>query len=471
MQDNPVDELFEEIATYAHQCSEIEESVLRTAYWALLDSLGCALLGSLDKSCSALLGPYIPDTQVPKGVRVPGTRFKLDPIKAAFDIATCVRWFDFNDTWLAVEWGHPSDNLGAILATADYCGQRAPGITLKHVLHALIKAYEIQGILSLEHSFNKRGWDHVFLVRVASIAAIAPFVGLSKEQTMAALSHAWIDGPNLRVYRHAPNTGTRKSWAAADATSRAVQLAWLVKQGEMGYNTALSAVQWGFFDAFWDGLPINLPRPLGTYVMPNILFKVAYPAEFHGQTAVECALELHPWVKEHYNDIKKIVLYSQAPALKIIHKVGSLHNFADRDHCLEYMVAVALLKGNLEAIDYSDESAKDERIHSLRAKMVVMEDTSFTEAYYDAERRAIANSIQIFLNNGQSLPLVTRWYPLGHRTRRTEAEPLLKAKFYKNVQNCFSGVQQETLCHLWDGGFENLSMPLSDFMGHWVKDH
>ncbi len=459
------DDLLVEIADYVHQFDDAHISALafKTAHQALLDSLGCALLALKIPACFNLLGPIVPGTSVPLGSRVPGTLFELDPIKAAFDIGTCIRWLDYNDTWLAAEWGHPSDNLGGILAVADYKSriEQKEILQMQDVLTCMIKAYEIQGILALENAFNQVGLDHVILVKVATTAVVSRLFGLSKSQTIDALSHAWIDGHSLRTYRHAPNTGPRKSWAAGDATSRGVQLAWFVKQGQAGIPSALTAKKWGFSDVSFQGKAIKLVRPLGCYVMENILFKVAFPAEFHAQTAVECAIKLHPEVKDRLDSIEKIEVFTQEPAMRIINKEGPLYNEADRDHCLQYMIAIALLYGELKAEHYSDKSAKDKQIDQLRQKMQVREDPQFSRDYLDPEKRAIPNALQIFFREGDHTEKVVVEYPLGHKQRRLEAEPLLKEKYKLAVK------EVSDTSDMWDHPEALLSMPVHKFMDLW----
>jgi 2-methylcitrate dehydratase len=432
----PVDRLLTEITDYTLDARIDSAEAWQTARYCLLDALGCALLALNYPACSKLIGPVVPGAILPGGARVPGTAYELDPVQAAFCIGAMIRWLDFNDTWLAAEWGHPSDNLGGILAVADYVARREqPGLVMRQVLEALIKAYEIQGVLALNHGFNRVGLDHVLLVHVASAAVTARMLGGTREEIISAVSNAFIDGGTLRTYRHAPNTGSRKSWAAGDATSRAVRLALLARLGEMGYPSALTAPTWGFQDALFRGQPLKLAQPLGSYVIENILFKVAFPAEFHAQTAVEAALELHPQVKDRIGEIESIRLETQESGYRIINKVGPLHNPADRDHCLQYMVAVGLLKGSLTAADYEAEAAANPRIDRLRERMVVVEDPLFTADYLDAGKRSIGNSVQVFFKGGSATPKVTVEYPLGHRRRRAEGLPLLLAKFEKNLRS------------------------------------
>jgi 2-methylcitrate dehydratase len=391
---------------------------------------------------------------VPFGVRVPGTNFKLDPIKGAFDIGCIIRWLDYNDTWLAAEWGHPSDNLGAILAVTDFISQQniAEGkdpLTMKTVLESMIMTHEIQGILALKNSFNKVGLDHVVLVKVASTALVTRLMGGTKQQIMDAVSHAWVDGQSLRTYRHAPNAGSRKSWAAGDATSRAVRLAMITLSGEMGYPGVLSAPVWGFEDVSFKGQKLSLPQPFATYVMENVLFKISFPAEFHAQTAVEAAVTLHPEVKDRLDDIKSIEITTHNSAIRIISKVGDLNNPADRDHCLQYMVAIGLLKGDLIAEDYEDDVAADPRVDALREKMVISEDERYSIEYHEADKRSIANKIQIHFNDGSSTEAIEVEYPIGHKRRREEGIPVLEQKFMSNLKITFDAAKCDeiyTLC-------------------------
>ena len=434
-----------------------------------MDTLGCGFLAQTFPECLKHLGPLVPGTEVPNGARVPGTSFELDPVKAAWDIGCMIRWLDFNDTWLAAEWGHPSDNLGAILAVADYVSRNALAsggapLLMKDVIDAMVKAHEIQGCLALENSFNRVGLDHVLLVRVASTAVVADMLGGTRDQVVDALSHAFIDGSSLRTYRHAPNAGPRKSWAAGDATSRAVRLAMLVLKGEIGYPSALSAPTWGFYDVSFQSTPFRFQRPYGSYVMENVLFKISYPAEFHAQTAVEAAVALHPEVSSRLHDIDKVVLTTHESAIRIISKTGALNNPADRDHCLQYMVAVGLLKGDLVAEDYEDGVAADSRLDRLRNSMVVEEDPRFSDEYHQPEKRSIANAVQVFFRDGTSTEKVTVEYPLGHRRRRGEGIPLLEDKFRRNLNIRFSvsrANQIELLC-MDQGALE--ATPVNEFM-------
>jgi 2-methylcitrate dehydratase len=434
------DRLLQQIADYALTFQIDSAEAWETARYCLLDALGCGLLALGYPACARLIGPVVPEATLAGGARVPGTGYELDPVQAAFCVGALVRWLDFNDTWLAAEWGHPSDNLGAILAVADYLGRRAvregpPGLAIRAVLEALIKAYEIQGVLALNHSFNRVGLDHVLLVRVASTAVATALLGGGRAAVTNALSNAFIDGGALRTYRHAPNTGPRKSWAAGDATSRAVRLALMARQGEMGYPSALTAPTWGFQDVLFHGQPLTLAQPLGSYVMENILFKISFPAEFHAQTAVEAALALHPQVKNRLEDIETIRIETQDSAVRIIDKVGPLHNPADRDHCLQYMVGVPLLKGSLTAEDYEDTAAADPRIDRLRQRMVVVENPQFSKDYLNPAKRSIGNAVQVLFKDGKSTEKVTVEYPIGHRRRRAEGIPLLLQKLERNLRS------------------------------------
>ncbi len=458
-----------EIADYVTDYAIDSDEALDTACHCLMDSLGCAMLAFRYPECVKLLGPVVPGTVVPNGARVPGTRFELDPVKAAFDIGTLIRWLDYNDTWLAAEWGHPSDNLGGIFAVADYMSRnsaatRKPPLVMRDVLLAMIKAHEIQGVLALENSFNRVGLDHVVLVKLATAAVATALLGGGKDEIVNVLSQVWVDGQSLRTYRHAPNTGPRKSWAAGDATSRGVRLALMTMQGEPGYPSALTAKGWGFYDVSYRGERFRLQRPFGTYVMENILFKVAFPAEFHAQTAVECALKLHDTVKNRLSDIDKIILTTQQSAVRIISKTGPLYNPADRDHCLQYMVAIGLIHGALSADHYSDEVAADPRIDMLRERMEVVEDARYSRDYLDPEKRSIANAVQVFFKDGSSTEKIEVEYPLGHRRRRSEGLPLLFKKFRENLLTRFPGRQAEAILHLISDRQRLETMLVHDFM-------
>ena len=432
------DDVLAQIAAYVCADGHFSDEAYATARLSLMDSLGCAMLALGFPQCTKLLGPVVPGAVLKGGARVPGTSYELDPVQAAFCIGAMIRWLDYNDTWLAAEWGHPSDNLGAILAVADWLGReteasgRSP-LRVRDVLTAMIRAHEIQGVLALENSFNRVGLDHVLLVRIASTAVVAGMLGLNQRQIIDAASNAWIDGGALRTYRHAPNTGPRKSWAAGDAASRAVRLALWTRAGEAGYATALTAPTWGFQDSLFRGQTIKLARPLGSYVMENVLFKVAFPAEFHGQTAVEAALRLHPHVRGRLDEIARITIETHESAMRIINKRGPLHNPADRDHCIQYMVAVALIHGRLIAEDYEDAAAADPRIDQLREKMEVVEEPRYSRDYLDPDKRSIANALQIEYRDGSRSEHLEIEYPLGHRRRRDEARPLLFEKFKANA--------------------------------------
>jgi 2-methylcitrate dehydratase len=441
-----------DIADYVDNYEIRSELAFTTARNCLIDALGCSLEALEYPACTKLLGPIVPGTTIPHGARIPGTTFELDPVQAAFNIGAMVRWLDFNDTWLAAEWAHPSDNLGGILAMADWLSRTALAAgkaprTMRDVLTAMIKAYEIQGCLALENSLNRVGLDHVLFVKVASTAVLAKMLGLSRAQIIDALSLAWADGGTLRIYRHAPNTGSRKSWAAADATSRAVWLALIASRGEMGYPSVLTAKRWGFYDVLFRGKEFKFQRPYGSYVVENVLFKVSFPAEFHGQTAVEAALCLHQQLRatgKTSDDITSITIHTQEACLRIIDKKGPLTNPADRDHCVQYMVAVALIFGRLAAIDYEDTIAADARIDILRAKTECVEDPTFSAGYHDPEKRSVANTVEIKLRGGQVLRSTVE-YPIGHKRRREEGLPLLEKKFRRNLARCFPRAEQQAI--------------------------
>jgi 2-methylcitrate dehydratase len=441
------------------------EPAHETAYYCLLDTLACGFQALKYPACTKLLGPVVPGATLSGGARVPGTSYELDPVMAAFNIGTMIRWLDFNDTWLAAEWGHPSDNLGGILAVADYLGRQGKPLRVRDVLTCMIKAHEIQGVLALENSFNRVGLDHVLLVRVASTAVVTALLGGTRDQIINAVSNAWIDGGALRTYRHAPNTGSRKSWAAGDATSRAVRLALIALKGEMGYPSALSAKTWGFEAVLFRGGKIVLPQPLGSYVMENVLFKISYPAEFHAQTAVEAAMSLHGEVKHRLDQIEKIVIETQEPAVRIIDKTGPLANPADRDHCIQYMVAIPLLFGRLTARDYEDEVARDPRVDALRDKMQVRENPSFTADYYAPDKRYIGNAVQVFFTDGSSSRRVAVDYPIGHRKRRAEGMPVLMRKFESSVRAQFEDSRARAIIELCFDRARLERMPVDEFLG------
>ncbi len=444
------DQLLADIADYVVNDKIDSDEAYRTARYCLMDSLGCAMLALNYPACTKLLGPIVPGSDMPSGARVPGTDYQLDPVQAAFTLGAMIRWLDYNDTWLAAEWGHPSDNLGGILTLADYlsreagngrAGQGGKPLTVRDVLTAAIKAHEIQGVLALDNAFNRVGLDHVILVRIATTAVATHMLGGTRDQVINAVSNAFLDGGALRTYRHAPNTGSRKSWAAGDATSRAVRHAFIALTGEMGYNTALSAKGWGFHDVVMKGNPIMLAQPFGSYVMENVLFKISFPAEFHAQTAVEAAVILHPQVKDRLETIERIEVHTQESAVRIIDKQGPLNNPADRDHCIQYMVAVPLIKGSLTADDYEDSAAADPRIDQLRAKMQIIEDPAYTRDYLDPEKRSIGNAIRVYFADGSSTDKVEVEYPVGHRRRRDEGWPLLIEKFTHNLATRFDDEQ------------------------------
>ncbi|MDP6992847.1 MAG: bifunctional 2-methylcitrate dehydratase/aconitate hydratase [Woeseiaceae bacterium] len=463
------DQVLVDIADYVCNADIDSELAFETAHYCLLDTLACGYQALDYPACTKLLGPVVPGATLPGGARVPGTSYELEPVMAAFNIGAMIRWLDFNDTWLAAEWGHPSDNLGGILATADYLSRmaRAEGkapLTMKDVLAAMIKAHEIQGVLALENSYNRVGLDHVLLVRVATTAVVTRMLGGDREQVINAVSHAWIDGCSLRTYRHAPNTGSRKSWAAGDATSRGVRLAFIAMTGEMGYPSALSAKTWGYYDVLFNGNSFAFPQGYGTYVMENILFKISYPAEFHAQTAVEAAMALHEQVKDRLDDIDKIVIETQEPGVRIIDKTGSLDNPADRDHCLQYMVAVPMVFGRLTAADYEDDVAGDPRIDALRDKMEVTENEGYTKDYLDPDKRYIGNAIQVYFKDGSSTDRVAVDYPIGHRQRRDEGIPVLMKKFETSVSGKLQQGQWQVLREASSDRDKLQAMPVDDFM-------
>ncbi len=446
------DKVLTDIADYVLSYEIKSELAYATARSCLIDTLGCGLEALEYPACTKLLGPIVPGTVVPHGARVPGTSYQLDPVQAAFNIGTMIRWLDFNDTWLAAEWGHPSDNLGGILATADWLSRAAiaegkPPLRLRQILTAMIKAHEIQGCLALENSFNKVGLDHVVLVKVASTAVVSQLLGLNYNQTINALSLAWVDGQSLRTYRHAPNTGSRKSWAAGDATSRAVRLALMAKAGEMGYPSALTAKTWGFYDVLFRGNEFQFQRPYGSYVMENVLFKISYPAEFHAQTAVEAAMKVRHRLDQAgktVEDIQRITIRTHEACLRIIDKKGALSNPADRDHCVQYMIAIPLLFGRLTAADYEDDIAADPRIDALRAKVECVEEPRFTADYHNPDKRSIANTLRVELHDGSTIEETVE-YPIGHRRRREEGMPLLVEKFKTNLRRRFPAAQQQRI--------------------------
>ncbi len=463
------------IASYARNAKIDSSAAYETARYCLMDTLACGFQALRYPACRKLLGPVVPGAVMSGGARVPGTSYELEPVQAAFNIGAMVRWLDFNDTWLAAEWGHPSDNLGAILAVADYLARGAvmQGLdppTVRDLLTAMIKAHEIQGVLALENSFNRVGLDHVLLVRVASTAVITSMLSGTLEQVVNAVSNAWIDGGALRTYRHAPNTGSRKSWAAGDATSRAVRLALIALTGEMGYPSALSAKTWGFQDVLFRGKPLVLPQPFGSYVMENVLFKISYPAEFHAQTAVEAAMTLHGRVRERLGEIERVVIETQEPGVRIIDKTGPLANPADRDHCIQYMVAIPLIFGRLTAEDYEDQVAADPRIDQLRAKMQVRENPSFTQEYYAADKRYIGNAVQVFFKDGSASERIAVDFPIGHRRRRAEGMPVLVQKFRSSVDAHFAPKQAERIKALFARGVQLDALPVNELMAALVTN-
>ena len=462
------DSILTAIADYALRFEINSALAYETAAYCLMDTLACGFQALKYPACTKLMGPVVPGATLTNGARVPGTAYELDPINAAFNIGAMIRWLDFNDTWLAAEWGHPSDNLGAILAVADYLSRGGKPITVRDVLTAMIKAHEIQGILALENSFNRVGLDHVLLVRVASTAVATVMLGGSRDQVINAVSNAWIDGGALRTYRHAPNTGSRKSWAAGDATSRAVRHALFALKDEMGYPSALSAKTWGFQDVLFKGKSLSLPQAFGSYVMENVLFKISYPAEFHAQTAVEAAMTLHARILPRIGEIERIVIETQEPGVRIIDKTGPLANPADRDHCIQYMVAIPLLFGRLNAADYEDGIALDPRVDALRAKMQVKENTTFTQEYYDANKRYIGNAVQVFFADGSASERVQVDFPIGHRKRRAEGMPVLVKKFEASVAAHFGPRQSESINAMFADRGALAAMPVNEFVARLV---
>jgi len=467
------DQVLVDIVDYVLAHQQITSALAyETARHCLIDTLGCGLEALEYPACTKLLGPIVPGTVVPNGAKVPGTPYQLDPVQAAFNIGTMIRWLDFNDTWLAAEWGHPSDNLGGILATADWLSRNAVAagrkpLTMRDVLTGMIQAHEIQGCLALENSFNKVGLDHVVLVKVASTAVVARLLGLTRDEIVNAVSLAWVDGQSLRTYRHAPNTGSRKSWAAGDATSRAVRLALIAKTGEMGYPGVLSAKTWGFYDVLFKGQSFKFQRPYGSYVMENVLFKISFPAEFHSQTAVEAGMALHAQlhkIGKTVDDIERVTIRTHEACIRIIDKQGPLNNPADRDHCIQYMVAVPMIFGRLAAGDYEDSVANDPRIDALRDRIVCVEDPRFTADYHDPEKRSIANALTVAFKDGTSLAEVVVEYPIGHKRRRGDGIPLLEAKFRTNLARRFARKQQQAILDVSLDARKLEAMPVHEYV-------
>ena len=466
------DKVLVDIADYVLKYKVKGAEAYQTARYCLMDTLGCGFEALEYPACTKMLGPVVPGTVVPNGAKVPGTPYQMDPVKAAFDIGAMIRWLDFNDTWLAAEWGHPSDNLGGILATADWLSRNAVAagkkpLTVKDVLTAMIKAHEIQGCIALENSFNKVGLDHVVLVKVASTAVVAQMLGLTRDEIINAVSLAWVDGQSLRTYRHAPNAGSRKSWAAGDATSRAVRLALIAKTGEMGYPSVLTAKTWGFYDVLFKGNAFRFQRPYGSYVMENVLFKISFPAEFHSQTAVEAAMTLHKELAKLGKtaaDIRKITIRTHEACIRIIDKKGPLNNPADRDHCIQYMVAVPLIFGRLTAADYEDGIAADPRIDQLREKITCVEDPKFTKDYHDPDKRSIANALTVELADGRKLKEVVVEYPIGHKRRRKEGMPVLVEKFRTNLARRFPEKQRKAILELCLDAKRLDATPVNEFV-------
>lgn len=472
---NPPDEVITDIVDYVVDYEIASELAYETARNCLMDTLGCGLEALEYPTCTKLLGPIVPGTIVPDGAKVPGTSFQLDPVQAAFNIGAMIRWLDFNDTWLAAEWGHPSDNLGGILAVADWLSRTAiregrPPLTMKLVLTAMIKAHEIQGCIALANSFNAVGLDHVILVKIATTAVVGQMLGLTRQQLTNAVSMAWVDGQSLRTYRHSPNAGSRKSWAAGDATSRGVRLALIAKTGEMGYPSALTAKTWGFYDASFRGRAFQFQRPYGTYVMENVLFKVAFPAEFHAQTAIEAAMDLHEQIiamGSSSDDLAKVVIFTHEACMRIIDKSGPLNNPADRDHCIQYMVAIPLIYGRLTAADYEEEVALGPRIDALRAKITCIENPQFTADYHDPEKRSIANQLVVELRDGTQLRSFVE-FPLGHRRRRCEGIPLLETKFRTNLARRFADERQQSILNVSLDQRRLEKIPVNEYVDFYI---
>jgi 2-methylcitrate dehydratase len=466
------DKVLTDIVDYVRDYEIRSDEAYETARYCLMDTLGCGFEALMFPACTKLLGPIVPGTVVPNGARVPGTPYQLDPVQAAFNLGAMIRWLDFNDTWLAAEWGHPSDNLGGILMTADWLSRNAIAanrkpLTVREVLTGMIKAHEIQGVIALENSFNRVGLDHVVLVKVASTAVVGHMMGLTRDELINAVSLAWVDGQSLRTYRHAPNTGSRKSWAAGDATSRAVRLALIAKTGEMGYPSVLSAKTWGFYDVLFKGQPFKFQRPYGSYVMEHVLFKISFPAEFHSQTAVEAAMTLHDQLQQRGKsaaDVKRITIRTHEACIRIIDKKGPLNNPADRDHCIQYMVAVPLLFGQLTAEDYEDARAVDPRIDALRDRINCVEDPQFTKDYHDPAKRSIANALTVELNDGTKLPEVVVEYPIGHKRRRAEGMPVLVEKFERNLGLRFAEKQRARILELCMDARRLEATPVHEFV-------
>ena len=469
------DRVLIDIARYARDARITSDVAYETARYCLMDTLACGFQALSFPACTRMLGPVVPGASMAGGARVPGTSFELDPVQAAFNVGAMIRWLDFNDTWLAAEWGHPSDNLGGILAVADWQARKAaaegrPPPTVRDLLTAMIKAHEIQGVTALENAYNRVGLDHVILVRVATTAVVAAMLGATEEQVVNAVSNAWIDGGALRTYRHAPNTGSRKSWAAGDATSRGVRHALIALRGEMGYPSALTAPKWGFYDVLFRGNPFVYRQGFGSYVMENVLFKISFPAEFHAQTAVECAMRLHAEVKDRLDAIERIVIETQEPGVRIIDKTGPLANPADRDHCIQYMVAIPLIHGRLTAADYEDAVAADPRVDALRSRMEVRENPQFTADYYDADKRFIGNAIQVYFKDGTSTARIHVDAPIGHRRRRAEGYPLLVEKFRASLPAVFPSTQCRRIEALFADAPRLDATPVDDLVAHLVRN-
>lgn len=466
----PVDMVISDIAQYVNDAHSFSKLANETAHYCLLDSIGCGLMALKYPEAVKMLGPVVSGTTVPHGTRVFGTPHILDPIKGASDIGCIIRWLDFNDTWLAAEWGHPSDNLGAILSLSDHQSRVArykgsSPVLIKDVLSAMIMAHEIQGGLALKNSFNRVGLDHVLLVRIASAAVSAGMLGADLEQLQAVVSHAFVDGCSLRTYRHAPNTMSRKSWAAGDASARGLYLAHMIMRGEGCINSALSAKTWGYQDVLFDSKPIQLSQELNSYVMENILFKISFPAEFHAQTAVEAAITLHPEVMSKLNEVDVIRIDTHESAIRIISKSGELNNPADRDHCLQYMAACGLLFGDLKAQFYESSFADSHpSIDEIRTKMQISENRQYTKDYLDPDKRSIANAIQIFFKDGSKTEKIEVEYPIGHKRRRKEGIPALLKKFENAVANHYGSKKSQQILRVCENPKDFSNMSVDDFI-------
>ena len=465
----PLDTVSADIADYVHGYEITDERAYDAAHLCLTDTLGCACAAAHDPECRKLLGPIVPGTQVPHGARVPATSYELDPVKAAFDFSAMGRWSDFSDTYFGAQGCHPSDNIGAILALADHLSRRnvaarKPPLLVRDVLTAIVKAYEVQGVLAIDNSMYDVGLDHALLVKVATAGVAAQMLGATRDEIANALTNAWIDGHSLCIYRRSPHAGARKAWAGADATARGIFLAMLALRGEMGYPSALTTPQWGLYDVLFKGTPFKVARPYGERIVQEIQFKVAFPTVFNSQTAAECATHLHPLVKDRIDDIREIRISAHRTTLKLNTQSGPLATPAERDHCVQYIVAVGLLKGRIESSDYEHEAAADPRMDTLRAKTQVVEDPAYTRDYADAGKRASANAVQVFFSDGTNTDKVAVEYPLGHPRRRGEALPALKRKFEDGLALVFASTQKARILEACEDRTRMESMPIHSLM-------